>query len=54
MLFTSFTLLVFIPNMKPAIVDIFAIVDSICLLFAFIQYIFAFFGKHAKVQDIEK
>lgn len=53
-LFTSFTALVFIPNMNPEIVDIFAIVDGICLIFAFVQYIFAFFGKHAKVQDIEK
>lgn len=53
-LFTSFTLLVFIPNMHPTIVNAFAVIDGICLMFAFIQYIFAFFGKHSKVQDIEK
>lgn len=53
-LFTSFTLLVFIPNMHPAIVNAFAVIDGICLIFAFIQYIFAFFGKYSKVQDIEK
>lgn len=53
-LFTSFTLLVFIPNMNPTIVDIFALVDGIFLIFAFVQYIFAFFGKYSKVQDIEK
>ena len=53
-LFSSFILLVFIPKMDLAIVNAFALVDGIFLLFAFIQYIFAFFGKYAKVQDIEK
>lgn len=53
-LFVSLTLLVIVPDMNPAVVDIIAIVDGVFLLFAFIQYIFAFFGKNAKVQDIEK
>ncbi len=53
-LFTSLTILVFIPEMDPRVVDVFAVVDAICLLFAFIHYIFAFFGKHAKVHDIEQ
>lgn len=53
-LFSSFTLLVFIPNMPEGIVDAIAVIDSIFLLFAFVQYIFAFFGKYARVQDIEK
>ena len=53
-LFSSLTLLVFIPNMQPSYVNTIAIIDSIFLLFAFIHYIFAFFGKHARVQDIEK
>jgi len=51
-LFISFTALVVLPEMNPAIVNIISIVDFSCLLFAFISYIFAFFGKHAKVQDI--
>lgn len=53
-LFTSLTLLVIIPEMDSRIVEMFALVDGGCLLFAFIHYIFAFFGKHAKLQDIEK
>ena len=53
-LFSSLTLLVFIPNMQLSCVNTIAIIDSIFLLFAFIHYIFAFFGKHARVQDIEK
>ncbi len=53
-LFTSFTLLVVIPEMHPRLVEAFAWLDGICLLFAFIHYVFAFFGKHAKLHDIEK
>lgn len=53
-LFTSLTLLVLLPEMDPRIVEIFAVVDGACLLLALIQYIFAFFGKYAKVHDIEK
>lgn len=53
-LFTSFTLLVVIPEMNPRAVEIIGLVDGACLMIAFLQYVFAFFGKHAKVQDIEK
>lgn len=53
-LFTSLTLLVIVPEMDPRVVDIIAITDGICLTFAFIHYAFAFFGKHAKLHDIEK
>lgn len=53
-LFTSFTLLVFIPNMEPVIVEFISLMDCLCLLIAFIQYIFAFCGKHSQVHDIEK
>jgi len=52
-LFVSLTLLVFIPDMNPRIVELFAVTDSIFLCAAFVSYIFAFFGKYAKVQDIE-
>lgn len=52
-LFVSLTLLVLVPNMSPNIVQIIAATDLLVLTIAFIQYIFAFFGKHAKVQDIE-
>lgn len=53
-LFSSFTLLVFIPAMDLTIVNTIALVDSAFLAFAFVQYIFAFFGKYARVHDIEK
>lgn len=53
-LFTSFTALVFIPNMNPVIVEFISFLDCLCLLIAFIQYIFAFCGKHAQVHDIEQ
>ena len=53
-LFTSFTALVLIPNMAPGVVDFISFMDCLCLMIAFIQYIFAFCGKHALVHDIEK
>lgn len=53
-LFTSLTLLVILPEMNPQVVEIIAWMDGICLIFAFIHYIFAFFGKHTKLHDIEK
>lgn len=53
-LFSSFTLLVFVPNLNPALVEIIGLLDMLCLLIAFIRYIFAFCGKHAQVHDIEK
>lgn len=52
-LFSSLTLLVLVPNMNPIAVDVIALTDIVFLSIAFIQYIFAFFGKKAKVQDIE-
>lgn len=53
-LFTSLTLLVILPEMDPKVVEWIAILDGAFLLFAMVQYIFAFFGKYAKVHDIEK
>ncbi len=53
-LFVSLIAMVLFPGMDERIVTALAIVDAICLLVAFVQYIFAFFGKHAKVQDIPK
>ena len=53
-LFTSLTILVIVPEMDPRMVNFFALLDGICLLFAFVHYIFAFFGKYAQVHDIEK
>lgn len=53
-LFVSLIVLVLFPNLNEITVDIIAAVDSVALCVAFVQYIFAFFGKHAKVQNIEK
>ena len=52
-LFISMITLVLFPDLKPRIVDVIAVVDAVFLTIAFVQYILAFFGKHAKVQDIE-
>lgn len=52
-LFLSLITLVIFPEMNPVIVDWIAIVDAIFLSIAFVQYILAFFGKYAKVQDLE-
>ena len=53
-MFASFTLLIFVPGMPRRIVEIIALVDSICLCFTFIRYVFAFCGKHAQVHDIDR
>lgn len=52
-LFLSLILLVLMPNLNVQIVYAIALIDFICLAFAFVQYIFAFLGKNAKVQDFE-
>ena len=52
-LFTSLTLLVILPQMPQRIVAVIALLDGAALLFAFIHYVFAFFGKHSQVHDIE-
>lgn len=53
-LFISLTLLVFIPEIDPSVVHWIAVADIICLSIAFLHYAFAFFGKNAKVHDIER
>lgn len=53
-LFVSLIVLVLFPNIPTKAVNTIAIVDGCMLATTFVQYIFAFFGKNAKVQDIEK
>lgn len=53
-LFISLIVLVLFPNLSNSVVNTFAMVDMFCLSVTFVSYIFAFFGKNAKVQDIEK
>ena len=52
-LFVSLIALVLFPDMHPFAVDAIAIVDGLFLLFSFISYILAYYGKHTKVQDLE-
>lgn len=51
-LFLSLITLVLFPDLNPALVDMIAVTDAAFLTVAFVQYNLAFFGKHAKVQDI--
>ena len=51
-LFVSLILLVLFPGVSPSVVTAIALIDFIALLIAFISYILAFFGKHAKVEDV--
>lgn len=51
-LFVSLIVLVLFPNISEYVVNIIAVVDSVFLVVTFISYILAFFGKHAKVEDV--
>ena len=52
-LFVNLILLVLFPNIPYSIVEGIAITDGAFLAVTFVDYIRAFFGKDAKVQDIE-
>lgn len=52
-LFISLTVLVFFPEMEQPFVDLIAITDTVFLAYAFIHYIFAYFGKNTKVQSLD-
>ncbi len=53
-LFISLIFLVLMPELKEGIVTIIACVDLFFLSVSFISYIFAFFGKNPKLEDVEK
>lgn len=52
-LFTSLMALVFFPELPAAAVNTAAIVDSGFLMISFLSYIFAYYGKNVKVQDLK-
>ena len=52
-LFVSLIALVLFPNVDSAAVSIIAAVDAVFLGISFVSYILAYFGKNAKVQDLE-
>ena len=51
-LFTTLTLLVILPDPGESLVWGIALLDGGILIYTFIQYVFAFFGKHAQVRDL--
>ena len=51
-LFVSLIAMVLFPELPIWVVDSIALVDSGFLILAFVSYILAFFGKHAKVEDV--
>lgn len=53
-LFISLIVLVLMPSLKPEIVNAIAILDTAFLSYSFITYIFAYYGKNVKVQDMEE
>jgi len=52
-LFVSLIAMVLFPDMNPVMVDAIAVTDTVFLGIAFVSYIFAFFGKHQKLQDVK-
>lgn len=51
-LFISLIILVLMPNLSESAVDIITIIDAAFLLVSFVSYIFAYFGKKKKLQDL--
>lgn len=52
-LFLSLIILVLMPNLSPKLVDMIAVIDAAFLSYSFIHYIFAYYGKNSKVQNLE-
>lgn len=53
-LFISLIILVMLPTMNEKNVGFITIIDAIFMAIAFVDYIFAYYGKHKKLHDIEK
>lgn len=51
-LFLSLILLVMLPSLSDKIVTAITCVDGFFMLFSFVQYFFAYFGKHRKIHNI--
>ena len=52
-LFFSLILLVLLPDLSQTAVIVIAIVDTVFLIYAFVNYILAYYGKNKKVEDLE-
>ncbi|MBE6979588.1 MAG: CDP-alcohol phosphatidyltransferase family protein [Ruminococcaceae bacterium] len=53
-LFLSFIVMVLIPDLNIRLVNAIAILDAAFLVYAFIGYFLAYFGRNPKLQDFEK
>ncbi len=53
-LFDSLIAMVLFPDMNPRLVEAIALVDAVFLGISFLSYIFAYYGKHSKVQDMPR
>ena len=53
-LFLSLIVLVLLPDLRPEIVNAIALMDTAFLSYSFVTYVFAYFGKNVKVQDMEE
>ena len=52
-LFVSLITLVLFPCLHPAAVELVAMTDGFFLLVSFVSYVFAYFGKHSRIQDMK-
>ena len=51
-LFVSLILMVLFPGLPGSVVDGIAVLDSAFLLFSFVSYIFAYFGRRQKLEEL--
>ena len=51
-LFSSFTVMIIIPDFNTNAIVTIALVDTIFLLYALVGYYLAYFGKHPKLEDV--
>ena len=52
-LFTSLIALVFFPDINAIAADLIVLTDAGFLLFSFVSYVLAYYGKNKKLQDVE-
>ena len=52
--FVSLILLVLVPQLPAKVVSGIAVMDTLFLLWSFVAYYLAYYGKHIKVEDIKK
>ena len=51
-LFLSLVTLVMIPDLNRSLVTAIAVIDTVSLFYSFVCYIFAYYGKNVKTQDL--